>query len=164
MISPTMSPWTVISASHSGQCAICCIPPSNLTTLVQANKNALHPSFWEGRRAINLALVVPPSFVDLSRHQPRRVQTYSSLITEASGLGLLSLMRFLLAAPGFYSRLVDIRAFHQPLALCMQPEPLLVPSKLLLYSVVSVLITYSIYLTELSRICPNFPTNSSQVS
>src|SRR5258708_36554600 len=79
------------------------------TTLVQANKNALHPSFWEGRRAINLALVVPPSFVDLSRHQPRRVQTYSSPITEASGLGLLSLTRFLLAAPGFYSRLVDIR-------------------------------------------------------
>src|SRR5260370_7005025 len=28
--------------------------------------------------------------------------------------------RFLLAAPGFFSRFVDIRAFHQPLALWMQ--------------------------------------------
>jgi len=36
------------------------------------------------------ALVVPPSFVDASRHQPRRVLLYSSLITEASGRGLLS--------------------------------------------------------------------------
>src|SRR6266566_5840483 len=30
--------------------------------------------------------------------------------------------RFLLAAPGFFSRLVDIRAFHQSPALWMQPE------------------------------------------
>ncbi len=36
------------------------------------------------------ALVVPPLFVDASRHQPCRVRLYSSLITEASGRGLLS--------------------------------------------------------------------------
>src|SRR5258708_756785 len=76
------------------------------TTLVQANKNALHPSFWEGRRAIFTALVVPPSFVDLSRHQPRRVQTYSRLLTDTPLHALLSLMPFLLAAPRFYSRVL----------------------------------------------------------
>src|SRR5258706_1099 len=131
MISPTIRSCTVISASHSGQCDICYVPPSNLTTLVQANKNALHPSFWEGRRAIFTALVVPPSFVDLSRHQPRRVQTYSSLITEVSGQDLLSLMRFLLAAPGFYSRVLTYElSTNCSLSACNQ-EPLLVPSKLL---------------------------------
>src|SRR5258707_7306909 len=123
--------YTIISVSRSVQCFIFFNPPSNLTILGQANKNALHPSFWEGRRAIFTALVVPPSFVDLSRHQPRRVQTYSSLITEASGQGLLSLMRFLLAAPGFYSRVLTYElSTNCSLSACNQ-EPLLVPSKLL---------------------------------
>ncbi len=83
----------------------------------------------------HMALVVPPSFVDASRHQPCRVLTYSSPITGATGKGLLSHLRFLLAAPGFYSRFVDIRAFHHLPALWMQPETLLVPSRLLLYHI-----------------------------
>src|SRR5947209_7013740 len=72
---------------------------SNSST--QTNKNALHPSFAEGRRAHFMALMVPPSFVDASRHQPCRVLTYSCPLTGATGKGLLSHVRFLLAAPGF---------------------------------------------------------------
>jgi len=39
------------------------------------------------------------------------------------------LWRFLLAAPGFYSQFVDIRAFHQSLALWTQPETATRPFK-----------------------------------
>src|SRR5713226_1598834 len=45
---------------------------------------------------------------------------YSGPITGASGRVLLSHLRFLLAAPGFYSRFVDIQAFHHLPALWMQ--------------------------------------------
>ena len=120
MISPTMRSRTVISASHSGQCVMCCDPPSNSATSFKTNKNALRPSLSEGRRALKSALVVPPSFVDASRHQPRRVLTYSSPLTGASGQGLLSHNAISSRSSGFYSRLIDIRAFHQSLALCMQ--------------------------------------------
>src|SRR5258708_2560775 len=88
---------------------------------MRENKNALRPQLREGRRALYSALVVPPSFVDASRHQPCRVRLYSSLITKASGRGLLSHEAISLAAPGFFSRFVNIRAFHQALALWMQP-------------------------------------------
>src|SRR5579859_3182848 len=44
----------------------------------------------KGRRAITIALVVPPRFVDASRHQPCRVLTYSSPVTGATGRVLLS--------------------------------------------------------------------------
>src|SRR5260370_7433406 len=90
MISPIMRPCTVISASHSEQCVICCVPPLNSITSCQVNKNALHPPSREGRRAFHAALVVPPSFVDILRYQPCRVRTYSSPLSEASGRGLLS--------------------------------------------------------------------------
>src|SRR6266567_4729514 len=90
MISPIMRPCTVISASHSEQRAICCVPPLNSITSCQINKNALHPPSQEGRRAFHAALVVPPSFIDASRHQPCRVRTYSSPLSGASGRGLLS--------------------------------------------------------------------------
>ncbi len=86
-----------------------------------------------------MALVVPPSFVDVSRHQPRRVQLYSSLITEASGQDLLSRRRFLLAALGFYSRLVDIQAFQQLPALWLQLRTVTRPFKAFTYSVVAML-------------------------
>src|SRR5216684_465855 len=87
-----------------------------------------------------MALVVPPSFVDASRHQPCRVLTYSSPITGATGKGLLSHLRFLLAAPGFYSQRIDVWAFHQPPTLWTQQLLLLVPSRLLLYSVVTLIV------------------------
>src|SRR5579859_3501673 len=90
----------------------------------------------KGRRAITIALVVPPSFVDASRHQPCRVLTYSSPITGATGKGLLSLTRFLLAAPGFYSQCVTCGlCTNRPLSGCTR-HLLLVPSKPLEYSVV----------------------------
>ena len=54
------------------------------------NKNALHP-FAVKDEERHIALVVPPSFVDASRHQPCRVLTYSRPITGAAGRGLLSL-------------------------------------------------------------------------
>src|SRR5579859_346915 len=111
MISPTMRPCRTISASHSGQCAIVDSPffflklhncwRNVLEPGRRTNKNALRPQNCKGRRAITIALVVPPSFVDASRHQPCRVLTYSSPITGATGKGLLSQTRFLLAAPGF---------------------------------------------------------------
>ena len=135
-----------ISASHSGQCAIVCSPSFLLKlrgwcrNLLEpgrrTNKNALRPQNCKGRRAINMALVVPPSFVDASRHQPCRVLTYSSPITGATGKGLLSHTRFLLAAPGFYSQRATYGlCTNRPLSGCTG-QPLLVPSKLLAYSVV----------------------------
>lgn len=45
---------------------------------------------YKGRRALYSALVVPPSFVAVLQHQPRRVLTYSSPFTGTSGKGLLS--------------------------------------------------------------------------
>src|SRR5436189_174802 len=108
MISPTMRSRTVISASHSGQCVMGCVPPSISTTSFQTNKNAFHPSLGEGRRALKIALVVPPSFVDASRHQPRRVLAYSSLITEASGQVLLSHYAISSRSSGFYSQRIDV--------------------------------------------------------
>jgi hypothetical protein len=53
------------------------------------NKNALHP-FAVKDEERHIALAVPPSFIDASRHQPRRVLTYSRPITGAAGRGLLS--------------------------------------------------------------------------
>src|SRR5712692_10164935 len=83
-----------------------------------------------------IALVVPPSFVDASRHQPRRVLTYSSPITGATGKGLLSHTRFLLAAPGFiHSVLTYGLSTNRPFS-GRNKQLLLVPSKLLLYSIV----------------------------
>ena len=102
----------------------------------RANKNALRPQNCKGRRAVKIALVVPPFFVDASRHQPCRVLTYSSPITGATGRVLLSLTRFLLAAPGFYSQCVTYGlCTDRPLSGCTE-HLLLVPSKLLVYSVV----------------------------
>src|SRR6266568_5157860 len=132
MISPTIRSRTVISASHSGQCVMCCDPPSNSTTSFQTNKNALRPSLREGRRALKSSIVVPPSFVDASRYQPRRVLTYSSPLTGASGQGLLSHNAISSRSSGFYSRLIDIRAFHQSLALWKQPGTATRPFKTLL--------------------------------
>jgi hypothetical protein len=131
MISPTMRSWTVISASHSGQCVTCCVPPLNSTRSFQTNKNALRPSLGEGRRALKIALVVPPSFVDASRHQPCRVLAYSSPLTGASGQGLLSHVAISSRSSGFYSRLIDLRASHQSLALWMQPGTVTRPFKTL---------------------------------
>src|SRR5579863_7301586 len=146
MISPTMRPCRTISASHSGQCAIVDSPSfflklhnrcrNVLEPGRRTNKNALRPQNCKGRRAIKIALVVPPSFVDASRHQPCRVLTYSSPITGATGKGLLSLTRFLLAAPGFYSQCVTYGfCTDRPLSGCTG-HLLLVPSKPLVYSVV----------------------------
>src|SRR5271157_946590 len=90
MSSPTRRPCTVMSASHSGQCVMGCDSPFEFDYIILTNKNALHPSLREGRRAFYTALVIPPSFVDASRHQPRRVRTYSSPLTGAAGKGLLS--------------------------------------------------------------------------
>ncbi len=56
----------------------------------RTNKNALHPFKCKGRRALYIALVVPPSFADISRHQPLQVLTYFSPMTGASGRVLLS--------------------------------------------------------------------------
>jgi hypothetical protein len=53
------------------------------------NKNALHP-FAVKDEERHIALVVPPSFIDASRHQPCRVLTYSRPITGATGRDLLS--------------------------------------------------------------------------
>src|SRR6266571_4489811 len=102
MISPIMRPCTVISASHSEQRAICCVPPLNSITSCQINKNALHPPSQEGRRAFHAALVVPPSFIDASRHQPCRVRTYSSPLSGASGRGLLSQLAISSSNSGFF--------------------------------------------------------------
>ncbi len=66
------------------------------------------------------ALVVPPLFVDASRHRPCRVRLYSSLITEASGRGLLSHEAISSRSSGFFSQCTDIWAFHQPPILWMQ--------------------------------------------
>src|SRR2546428_11419538 len=46
--------------------------------------------FGKGRRANSLTFVVPPSFGAASQQHPRRVQTYSRLLTGASGKALLS--------------------------------------------------------------------------
>src|SRR5258708_360725 len=69
---------------------------------MRENKNALRPQLREGRRALYSALVVPPSFVDASRHRPCRVRLYSSLITEASGRGLLSHEAISSRSSGFF--------------------------------------------------------------
>jgi hypothetical protein len=40
----------------------------------KANKKALHPFMLKDEERLHTALVVPPSFVDALRHQPRRVR------------------------------------------------------------------------------------------
>ena len=95
---------------------------------------------WEGRRAFYADFVVPPSFVNVSRHRPLRVLLYSSPVTGASGRGLLSRSQ-----GDFFSQL---RVFiHSALTYGLpttrplsgrNKQLLLVPSKLLLYVVVYV--------------------------
>ncbi len=48
--------------------------------------------------------MLPPSFVAASRQQPQGVPTYSYPITGASGEFYFRITRFLLAAPGSFSR------------------------------------------------------------
>jgi len=91
-----------------------------IATIRRANKKALHPSFREGQRAKYTALVVPPSFVAASRHQPRRVLTYSSPLTGASGQGLLSHEAISSRDSGLFLQCIDIWAFHQPPTLWTQ--------------------------------------------
>src|SRR2546430_2416494 len=90
MTSPTIRSRTVISASHSGQFAMCCVPPLNRLHHFRQTKTLSILHVREGRRAFYADFVVPPSFAHASQHEPRRVLTYSSLITGASGRVLLS--------------------------------------------------------------------------
>src|SRR2546425_12485086 len=97
MISPIIRPCRVIPASHSGQCAMSCVPPSIdeiSRTYVKQQKTLFILRFREGRRATfveqDATLVVPPSFVGVLQHQPRCRVTPTGPITGATGRGLLS--------------------------------------------------------------------------
>ncbi len=129
MSSPTRRPCTAMPASHSGQFVMGSVPPSLSLPLCQTHKNALHPSLREGRRALSTALVIPPSFVSASRRQPRRVRTYSSPLTGASGKDLLSHHAISARSSGFYSRQVIMQAFHHSPALWRSPATATRPFK-----------------------------------
>src|SRR5260370_26564264 len=144
MISPIIRPCRVIPASHSGQCAMSCVPPSIdeiSRTYVKQQKTLFILRFREGRRATfveqDATLVVPPSFVDVLQHQPRcRVTPYRpdhgghrQRSTFAPG-DFFSQLRGL-----FHSRLTYGLSTTRPLSVCNQ-ELLLAPSRLLLYVIV----------------------------
>src|SRR5882762_4099996 len=79
MISPTNKPWTLTSASHSGQCVIAYF--SSFTNFYffcydnSGTKKALHPL---ERTKSECALVVPPSFAHAFRFNRPSAKTQPS--------------------------------------------------------------------------------------
>jgi hypothetical protein len=98
------------------------------------------------------ALVVPPLFVDVSRHQPRRVLTYSCPITGATGGVLLSLTRFLLAAPSFFHSVLTYGLSTSRPFSGRSRRLLLVSSRLLRYAVFSLPLKAYSEMVELSSV------------
>jgi len=128
---------------------------------VKQQKTLFIPHSREGRRAFYADFVVPPSFARPHGHQPRRVLPFESADCEAvdaqrrcrpafQGINILEPVngglrqrstfaqsrRFLLAAPGFiHSALTYGLSTTRPLS-GRNKQLLLVPSKLLLYTIV----------------------------
>ena len=121
MISPTRRSCRVMSASHSGQLAIAYVPPLSSCKYVKQQKRS--SSSIPGKDEERSTCSRGTTFIC----QCLAASTSSSTTLLQPGYGgfrqrstFAQSRRFLLAAPGFYSQCVDIRASHHSPALWTQ--------------------------------------------
>src|SRR2546426_199636 len=121
MISPTRRSCRVMSASHSGQLAIAYVPPLSSCKYVKQQKRSSSsiPGKDEERfTQISWYHLHLPGLTALASSSTTLLQPGYGGFRQRSTFA--QSRRFLLAAPGFYSQCVDIRASHHSPALWTQ--------------------------------------------